>query len=1235
MLDYSHTQLMNHFKAFGYDLTRDGVCAGLAQMSIQAFLAGREEFKRFNERLELIASSSPFELRDRVRKAREAIAERSRKKRREDKLAATEIVIVDLTEEEELLTETEAFFGGVELYLYSARHHDFFSKPVPQPQVHEILPFMESTALVAHGGMRVADSFPGFYALDELVMYFHRFTRILLHSCPPCDFAMGLDSINHRISVLFDSTRGVWIMNDANKLPSVECVDEDELAAAVLAALARRMGEGDAATKVAFNTTVYATAKNEEQVKQIMQTVRQSNEYREAHAVTRLKVKERTEVMHVSLANIAAKFGHTMLLELIGSIKPGALVKGGSWGNTPLHTAVELNLAEVVNTLVDEVGSSETMNDNGQTPLCLAICERSMEAMAVLLAKKPGLASIAATDTGWLPLHVAAKKNNVEAIKLLVAKGANPRVEFAAGWSPVAVAADHGQLEALEALIAIDPAIDLEKPCNDGLTPLMLAAIQGHTKAVKWLMEQKINYNKKNVAGKSALHLAVEENRLAVVEALIHGGAVLDVEDNDGNTPLHLAAAQNKREIFDLLIRHHASKVKVNKAGKSPIHKDLIGADIAKASIALHLMLNKIEQLKRLLTARGDSLDALEQLKKVVLASYSQAAFSRFYPPVTPERGLTFVAAESDNMDALRLLCAEEKIDFEEKNGEGRVPLQSAVLYGSTKVVDHLLKEAKDPAQGLKPSFLAALYSAAENGYIDMLRKIVPVLSLGVLNGRGANNETALYAAVKNGHAQAAQLLIEAGVDVNSAAGSGWPPIHLTLEKNHFDLFKMLVEKADLTKEVGSTGMTAVALAAEFGRIECLRILLAKQPAVDIRKKSATGLTPLMLAIKNRHVEAALLLIEALEAKDLNEKNTEEKAALHLAIENNDLALVRALITKGAAVNLTGGSEAQTPIQLANMRHQVELVKLLRSNGADPRIEDSGSQSALSRGSPLGDATARFDELSAMVDGWMEELAKAQPSGVLPAAVSLEFKQLKQALDNDFNADYELFLKRYGASAYQYNDHLLIAFVAAAKGYGSILEAALPKINIHAQNQAGLSLSEVADYYHHPELVRILHEQEEKRGQQGPGGASAAGLFGVILVEGVIAVPPSAVVPKALAIEDAAYEALKKTILQEALRIEKELEAQLAFNPALHRKTLQYVEIRRKLAECDAAASKQADKYQYLKAQCEDKNSLLHHALHRQTSMGAEGVGSTGKNVLEKIAELDAQRARRDHKPSA
>ena len=53
--------------------------------------------------------------------------------------------------------------------------------------------------------------------------------------------------------------------------------------------------------------------------------------------------------------------------------------------------------------------------------------------------------------------------------------------------------------------------------------------------------------------GKTALHLAVEYNRVNMVKTLVKAGASKDVKDNNGNTPEMTAKNRGLKQILEFL----------------------------------------------------------------------------------------------------------------------------------------------------------------------------------------------------------------------------------------------------------------------------------------------------------------------------------------------------------------------------------------------------------------------------------------------------------------------------------------------------------------------------------------------------------------------------------------------------------------------------------------------------------------------------------------------------------
>lgn len=84
-----------------------------------------------------------------------------------------------------------------------------------------------------------------------------------------------------------------------------------------------------------------------------------------------------------------------------------------------------------------------------------------------------------------------------------------------------------------------------------GNTLLILAARDGNAETVEALLKYRPRIGYRNLAGDSALMLAVLRGHAAVVDVLLAGGAPLN---HDGWTPLHYAAFEGRLEILDRLI---------------------------------------------------------------------------------------------------------------------------------------------------------------------------------------------------------------------------------------------------------------------------------------------------------------------------------------------------------------------------------------------------------------------------------------------------------------------------------------------------------------------------------------------------------------------------------------------------------------------------------------------------------------------------------------------------------
>ncbi|MFW4370795.1 MAG: ankyrin repeat domain-containing protein [Spiroplasma sp. hy2] len=203
-------------------------------------------------------------------------------------------------------------------------------------------------------------------------------------------------------------------------------------------------------------------------------------------------------------------------------------------------------------------------------------------------------------------LHIAARNGQLELVKLLLSRGANPNMQEKKGITPLYFAAQSDKTEVVQELLTNKNSknkIDINLSNDLGDTPLHIASFNGNYKIVELLLKNhKIDVNKKddcgdsalivaarngkinvvkkllkhsdidvnlsNERGLTALHYACENGHLIIVKLLLSNNANLNYQDDEGNDPLDLAEENNHKEIVNLLKKHKKLNENIKKINK-------------------------------------------------------------------------------------------------------------------------------------------------------------------------------------------------------------------------------------------------------------------------------------------------------------------------------------------------------------------------------------------------------------------------------------------------------------------------------------------------------------------------------------------------------------------------------------------------------------------------------------------------------------------------------------------
>jgi cytohesin len=307
--------------------------------------------------------------------------------------------------------------------------------------------------------------------------------------------------------------------------------------------------------------------------------------------------------------HIAAESGHAPIVEML--LEAGADPRPLE-DESPLYRAVARSHADVVDVLlahgvrprreclspppmVHHVlydGNRELLDRLHQAvtepPLHRAAARGDVAAVRQLVAD--GAAFDEANDLCELPIHRAAEEGRGDAIQALVEAGADVDA-MVFGWTALEIAARFGDrplVEQLDGLGAdlrngaalahasraghlevarylLDRGVD-PNPQRGAYCPLHSAVLRGHDDVIRLLLERGADAN--GCGSQIPARFALDD--LSLLELLVEHGADLSVVDDLGETLLHRAARSGDIEVVAYLLEHGLDPDAVNSIGVTP-----------------------------------------------------------------------------------------------------------------------------------------------------------------------------------------------------------------------------------------------------------------------------------------------------------------------------------------------------------------------------------------------------------------------------------------------------------------------------------------------------------------------------------------------------------------------------------------------------------------------------------------------------------------------------------------
>ena len=197
--------------------------------------------------------------------------------------------------------------------------------------------------------------------------------------------------------------------------------------------------------------------------------------------------------------------------------------------------------------------SVDSRNATGRTPLMNAALNGDVQVVKSIMNRRadPSLMD----NRGWNALHLAAQGGDTDIISLIHTHLPNIESKTGEGHTPLMVAAFTGKLHAVKWFLEKGAAVACE--CNRGWNTLRYAAKGGDTDIISLIHTRLPNIQSKTGEGYTPLMVAAFCGKLHAVKWFLERGANPWAKDNKGEDSFYYASSCDP-DVLDLLKSHVA-----------------------------------------------------------------------------------------------------------------------------------------------------------------------------------------------------------------------------------------------------------------------------------------------------------------------------------------------------------------------------------------------------------------------------------------------------------------------------------------------------------------------------------------------------------------------------------------------------------------------------------------------------------------------------------------------------
>ncbi|MCJ1251149.1 Ankyrin-2 [Trapelia coarctata] len=516
-------------------------------------------------------------------------------------------------------------------------------------------------------------------------------------------------------------------------------------------------------------------------------------------------------------------------------------VSGKEDARTALHLACMNGHYDIACFLLSHGANANRQDTEGDTPGHLCIRENyDLKTLERLIdyGADPSLVNSKLENY----LHLAAQGSRPDALQFLVTvdrTGELRRAKTEDG-SSILLCALKSSLASMEMVdIAASPFSSAE--CllgnNEGETGLHLAAKISNLQLIKFFLD-KGNLNEKTKNGSTALHYAVEENRLdpTCISLLLSRGADATLARDDGQTALHLLSSLGDVQSFTIVLA-------------APEMESTANLRDCSGSAAIHILTRQqwyssvgLQKLEKLLEHPMTNWPLIHLVTSAAWELYDNDDILKAVQLVL-DKGADVDLVDGDGLTALHHLCKGEITPYK------------------ARIIHILLEKGSNPSiqsrEGQSAVELLMFRCELLNKWqrpstteLELYLVLLKSLSDQELNSLNRGFSRPLVLALRIGAKKLVTELVRRTTDVNESFAldyAAYSPLEASCVYScDFEIFRSLASRCENLMKRNAVGNTLLHLACAFNRKEIVNYLLALKP--DLEVENADGSTALNLS---------------------------------------------------------------------------------------------------------------------------------------------------------------------------------------------------------------------------------------------------------------------------------------------------------------------------------------------------------------------------------------------------